>query len=111
MSQQLKVFLLDQIGNSFAYDIHMRTFISSNDQKTIGQVVHHWYATRNVAKPETLPQLELVRFTKAWHIANPTGSALQCRAAWKIHKSLPIDQRPPLSEIPTTDGEPTDPKG
>jgi hypothetical protein len=93
-SQQLKAFLVSQIGKQFTYDIHMRTYISSNSPKTIGDVIVHWNATRNTPKPETLPQLELVRFTKAWHRANPNGTALECRAAWQIHKSLPIDQRP-----------------
>jgi SAP domain-containing new25/Domain of unknown function (DUF6434) len=93
-SQQLKAFLVGHIGKQFTYDIHMRTYISSDSPKTIADVIAHWYATRNVPKPETLPQLELVRFMKAWHAANPNGTALERRAGWQIHKSLPIDQRP-----------------
>jgi hypothetical protein len=71
----------------------MRTFLASDRTKTLGDAVAHWHATRNTVKPETLPQLELVRFTKAWHLVNPTGTQLQCRAAWKRYKALPVDQR------------------
>jgi hypothetical protein len=92
-SQQLRPFFVQAIGPKFAYDIHMRTFLASDQTKTLGEAVAHWHATRNTAKPETLPQLELVRFTKAWHLANPTGTQLQCRAAWKHYKSLPVDER------------------
>jgi SAP domain-containing new25/Domain of unknown function (DUF6434) len=92
-SQQLKAWFREVIGPSFRFDIHMRTYISSNREKTLGDVVRHWHATRKAAKPETLPQLEYVRFTKAWHLANPDGTASACRAAWKRHKSLPIDER------------------
>jgi Domain of unknown function (DUF6434) len=41
-SQQLTVFLREQIGKSFSYDIHTRTFISSNEAKTISEVVDRW---------------------------------------------------------------------
>jgi Domain of unknown function (DUF6434) len=92
-SQQLRTFFTEAIGPRFSYDIHMRTFLASNETKTLGEAVAHWYATRNTVKPETLPQLELVRFTKAWHRAHPAGTQLQCRAAWKHYKSLPVDQR------------------
>jgi SAP domain-containing new25/Domain of unknown function (DUF6434) len=92
-SQQLRTFFVEAIGPRFSYDIHMRTFLASDRTKTLGEVVAHWHATRNTVKPETLPQLELVRFTKAWHLANPTGTQLQCRAAWKRYKALPVDQR------------------
>jgi hypothetical protein len=98
-SQQLRTFFEEAIGPRFAYDIHMRTFLASNETKTLGEAVAHWHATRNSAKPETLPQLELVRFTKAWHRAHPTGTQLQCRAAWKLYKSLPVDQRESLEPL------------
>jgi hypothetical protein len=81
------------IGHRFAFDGHMRNFLASDDTKSLGQVVDHWYASRQMAPPETLPQLELVRFTKTWHLAHPDGSAAQCRAAWQLHRSLPIEQR------------------
>jgi hypothetical protein len=95
-SQQLRTFFVESIGPRFSYDIHMRTFLASNETKTLGEAIAHWHATRQSAKPETLPQLELVRFTKAWHRAHPTGTQLQCRAAWKYYKSLPVDERESL---------------
>ena len=95
-SQQLRTFFTEAIGLRFSYDIHMRTFLASNATKTLGEAVAHWHATRNTAKPETLPQLELVRFTKAWHHAHPEDTQVECRAAWKQYKSLPADERAPL---------------
>jgi hypothetical protein len=92
-SQQLRAYFTTVIGPRFFYDIHMRTFLASDRTKTIADAVDHWHATRNAPKPETLPQLELVRFTKAWHLAHPSGTAAECRAAWKRHKSLPTDER------------------
>jgi hypothetical protein len=95
-SQQLRSFFVAAIGPQFSYDIHMRTFLASDRTKTLGEAVAHWHASRNTAKHETLPQLELVRFTKAWHKANPTGSQTACRAAWQRYKELPVDERDPL---------------
>ncbi len=93
-SQQLRGFFESEIGKSFRYDIFMRTFLANNPGKTLGDAVEHWHATRDAPKPETLESLELVRFTKAWHLAHPHGTVKQCRAAWKVHRSLPVDQRP-----------------
>jgi Domain of unknown function (DUF6434)/SAP domain-containing new25 len=95
-SQQLRRFLVEHIGPSFFYDIHIRTYLASENAKTLRDVVAHWHATRDASKPETPAQLELVRFNKVWHLANPAGTAVECRAAWRIHKSLPIDERPHL---------------
>jgi SAP domain-containing new25/Domain of unknown function (DUF6434) len=95
-SQQLRTFFTDAIGPRFSYDIHMRTFLASDETKSLGEAVAHWYATRQTAKPETLPQLELVRFTKAWHRAHPEGTQVECRTAWKLYKSLPVEERAPL---------------
>jgi hypothetical protein len=93
-SQQLKAWFRSEIGPRFTFDIHMRTFISSDEEKTLGQAEAHWYETRRATKPETLPQLEYVRFTREWHLAHPKGTATECREAWKQHKALPIDERP-----------------
>jgi SAP domain-containing new25/Domain of unknown function (DUF6434) len=95
-SQQLRAFFVEVIGPRFSYDIHMRTFLVSDRDKTLGDAVAHWYATRGATKPETLPQLELLRFTTAWHLRNPQGTQAECRTAWKLHRSLPVDERPPV---------------
>jgi hypothetical protein len=97
-SQQLRVFFVEAIGPKFSYDIHMRTFLSSDCTKTLGEAVAHWHATRTTAKPDTLPQLELVRFMKAWHRAHPTGTQQECRAAWQRYKALPADERDPIDK-------------
>jgi hypothetical protein len=92
-SQQLRPFFEAAIGPSFAYDIHMRTFLASDANKTLQDAVDHWYATRNTTKPETLPQLEFIRFSKRWYRQNPSGTPSQCRAAWKHERSLPVERR------------------
>ncbi len=93
-SQQLRPFFVAEIGSGFRYDWFMRTFLAESAGATLGDAVDHWHATREMKPPETPEQLEFVRFTKAWHLAHPDGSAELCRAAWKIHRSLPVDQRP-----------------
>lgn len=93
-SQQLRPFFVAEIGSGFRYDWHMRTFLTENAGATLGDAVDHWHATRDVPTPETPEQLEFVRFTKRWHETNPGGTAAECRAAWKVHRSLPVDERP-----------------
>jgi hypothetical protein len=97
-TRQLRSFFEATIGTRFTYDIHMRTFLASATTKTLGEAVDHWHATRKAPKPETLPQLEFVRFSKRWYRANPTGTPSGCRVAWKHERSLPAEQRtlPPL---------------
>jgi hypothetical protein len=95
-SQQLRTFFVAEIGPRFSYDIHMRTFLASDRTKTLGEAVAHWHASRSTTKPDTLPQLELVRFMKAWHRAHPTGTQQACRAAWQRYKDLPVDKRDPI---------------
>jgi hypothetical protein len=95
-SQQLRAFFVSTIGPQFAYDIHMRTFLAADREKTLGEAVAHWHRTRAAPKPETLAQLELVRFTKAWHRRHPSRTQPECREAWKIYKSLPVEEREPL---------------
>ncbi len=95
-SQQLRSFFVEAVGAQFVYDIHMRTFLASDRHKTLGEAVEHWYSSRGAAKPETLPQLEFVRFTRAWHRQNPARSQKECRSAWTVYRSLPRDERPEL---------------
>ena len=98
-SQQLRAYFVDVIGSCFSYDIHMRTFLASDRDKTLGEAVDHWYSSRGVVKPATLPQLEFVRFTKAWHLQYTSGTQQECREAWNVHKSLPRGERPALPGI------------
>lgn len=103
-SQQLRPFFVEEIGSSFRYDHFMRTFLAENAGRTLGDAVDHWYETRGVEPPETLEQLELIRFTKAWHLAHPDGTAAECRAAWRTHRSLPVDRRPGPENMPPARG-------
>ncbi len=95
-TQQVRGFFVERIGPSFHFDHHMRTFLAESPGKTLGDAVDHWYASRDQPTPETPEQLEYVRFTKAWHGKYPDGTNDECRAAWAWHRSLPVDQRPPI---------------
>ena len=92
-TQQLRAFFVEHIGPRFHFDIHMRTYLASENSKTLAQAIDHWHATRKASKPETLPQLEFVRFTKQWHLDHPASTAAECRAAWQKYKALPINKR------------------
>ncbi len=72
----------------------MRDFLATSEGATLDDAVAHWHMTRNAAKRPTAQSLEYVRFTREWHLAHPDGSAEQCRAAWRVHRSLPVDERP-----------------
>ena len=63
---------------------------------TLAEAVEHWHRTLGAELPEQSESLEFNRFTKAWHRANPGGTAGESRQAWKRHRSLPRDQRPPV---------------
>lgn len=94
-TQQLRRYFEAEIGPRFHYDVFMRTFLAESDgTATLGDAVAHWHATRNADRPETPASLEFVRFSGEWYRAHPDGTAEQCRAAWAVHRSLPVDRRP-----------------
>ncbi|MEM8925488.1 MAG: DUF6434 domain-containing protein [Actinomycetota bacterium] len=94
-TQQLRRYFESEIGHRFHYDVFMRTFLAESDGRaTLGDAVAHWHATRDAERPETPASLEFVRFSRQWHQAHPGRTAEQCRAAWAVHRSLPVDRRP-----------------
>lgn len=94
LTRQLRDSLAHRIPG-FHADAVMRDFIGSDREKTVGEVVAHWHASRGLPPPPTGAQFEWNRFARAWFAANPGGSAKQCRAAWRAHRELPRDERPP----------------
>ncbi len=97
-TQQLRAFFVERIGSGFRYDVFMREAIAAGDT-TLGELVAHWYATRDAEPPPTLPQLEYVRFTRAWFAARPDGDPAACRRAWAEFRALPVELRPDPAEL------------
>jgi hypothetical protein len=93
-SRQLRTHLEHRIGPAFRVDRHMREFLLRQDGATVGDLVAHWDATRGAAPAPPDAQFEFNRFSIAWHAAHPGGSVSDCRAAWRLHRSLPEDRRP-----------------
>lgn len=91
----LREFFEAEIGPSFRFNGHMRPFLAAGGA-TLGEAIDHWYRTVGTELPPQSASLEFNRFTRAWHAANPDGTADACRAAWLAHRSLPVDERPPI---------------
>jgi hypothetical protein len=94
-TQQLRRFFVAQLGAGFRFDETMRHFIAEGAGRTLGDATEHWRATRHAPRREIAPQFELNRFQRLWHAANPSGGHAECIAAWRDHRSKPVDQRPP----------------
>jgi hypothetical protein len=93
-SQVLRAWFSDELGSGFHFDAPMREFFAGADgTSTLADALDHWANTRNVERTEIAPQFELNRFTRAWHQTNPAGTREQMLAAWKRHRSLPVDRR------------------
>lgn len=93
-SQVLREFFVNALGPGFRFDAPMREFFADNDgTATLAAALDHWHATRDTAARPIGPQFELNRFSRDWHAANPGGTRDQMLAAWKTHRSLPVDQR------------------
>lgn len=95
-TQQLRAYLSAEIGRGFHFDDPMRDFIGAGTGRTLGEVVEHWWATRDREPPEIAPQFELNRFLSDWHAAHPGGSRRGGLDAWLVHRALPVDARPPM---------------
>lgn len=94
-TQELRAFFMAEIGPGFRFNGHMRAFLLAGGA-TLGDAVEHWHRTVGSPLPAPSESLEFNQFTRAWHAANPGGTAAQCRTAWAAHRSLPADQRPPI---------------
>ena len=93
-SQVLREFFVNALGPGFRFDAPMREFFAANDgTATLAAALDHWHATRAAAAGPIGPQFELNRFARDWHAAHPGGTRDQMLSAWKVHRSLPVDQR------------------
>ncbi len=93
-SEHLRQFFLARVGPSFWFDAAMRGFIGARVGHTLGEAVQHWSATRTVdGPPDIAPQFELNRFSRDWHRDHPGGTRRDLAAAWRAHRSLPIELR------------------
>lgn len=92
-SQELRRFFTDALGPSFRFDAPMREFIANGHGRTLREAADHWRATRDRPRGEIAPQFELNRFVRGWHAAHPSGTRAEALAAWRLHRSLPVDAR------------------
>jgi len=99
-TQQLRAFLVEAIGPRFRFDGAVRTFVAEGGGRTLGDIVDHWWATRESPQEVIGAQFEFNRFLRDWHLANPGRPSADARRAWRTHRSLPVDRRlPPMSPV------------
>ncbi|MGH1492130.1 MAG: DUF6434 domain-containing protein [Acidimicrobiales bacterium] len=91
-SEALRSFFTAEIGPSFTFNGHMRSFLLEGGA-TLGEAIDHWHQTVGTPLPKQSESLEFNRFMKTWHANNPDGSAAECRQAWAAHRALPVDER------------------
>lgn len=87
-TEPLRQFFQTEIGPAFKFNGHMRAFLLEGDA-TLGEAIDHWYQTVGTPLPKQSESLEFNRFTKEWHVANPGGTAKQCRQAWADFRARP----------------------
>lgn len=91
-TESLRSFFKSEIGPSFTFNGHMRSFLLAGEA-TLGDAIQHWHRTVGTPLPGQSESLEFNQFTRAWHLAHPNGTATECRSAWAAHRALPVDQR------------------
>ena len=90
----MRQFFEREIGPGFRFDAAMRTFLSgSQGERTLGEAISHYQASRSQRPKPIDAQFELNRFTRAYYEQNPTASVTELRAAWRRYRSLPVDER------------------
>ena len=94
MTRQLRSYLELRIGDDFRVNSHVREFMTSSSGTTVADLVAHWEATRDTPRSQPDAQFEYNRFSVRWHAAHVGGTPAECRAAWFVYRSLPLDQRP-----------------
>jgi len=93
-SQVVRVWFIEQVGDSFGFDGEMRAFFASTDgTQTLQDVLDHYNATRDQGQKTIGSQFEYNRFTRAWHAAHPDGSREELIKAWQDYRSRPVDER------------------
>ena len=96
MTQQLREYLITQVGPEFRFDRHMRAFFADPGGRTLGDAVRHWQQTRALPPADIEPQFEFNRFTRWFRRANPQAERTELLAAWEGYKATPRSQRPEL---------------
>lgn len=92
-SQQLRAFFTAEIGAGCRFDAAMRYFIADGAGRTLGDAIQHWHATHAEEPREIGAQFELNRFLRDWHAAHPGAGREAALAAWRDHRSRPVDGR------------------
>lgn len=95
--QVLRGYFEREIGPGFVFDGFMREFIAQGAARTLGDAVAYWHATRQAATlPRPIPpQFELNAFLRRWRYDHPGGDRRAALAAWREHRSRPVDERRP----------------
>lgn len=109
-SQAIRDFFVGRVGPGFRFDAPMREFVSAGAGRTLAEAVQHWRSSRSAEPREIAPQFELNRFTRSWSATHPDGSRAALLAAWRRHRSLPVEARP-APVAPTGRSRPEGPLG
>ena len=92
MDASLRAWMIDQVGPSFRFDGHMRDFIRRADGATFGDLVGHWWSTRDITRPISA-QFEYNSFVREFHGSHPGASLADVASAWHVHVATPVSQR------------------
>ncbi len=92
-TEQLRGWMIEQVGPGFRFDGAMRDFVASGAGRTLADAVEHWHATRGRRTDEIASQFELNRFTRQWHEDHPGGTRDELLTDWRTYRSLPSDAR------------------
>ena len=95
MTAVLRAHLVSECPG-FLFDAHMREILSAPGDKTIALLIAHWHATRTESRSLIAPQFEYNAFVRAWRRTNPGSTHAEVVAAWNTHRSLPVEDRPPI---------------
>jgi hypothetical protein len=87
-TQQLRIWMREQVGPAFSFDAPMREAVHAGGI-TLGDLVDVWRVTRGRGPTQISPQFELNRFSRAWHTDHPNDTHAQMLAAWAEHRNRP----------------------
>jgi hypothetical protein len=94
MDASLRAWMIDQVGPSFRFDGHMREYLRSADGATFGDLVDHWWSTRDIARP-IAGQFEYNTFVRNFRGSHPGASLDDVTRAWHEYVATPVSQRRP----------------
>lgn len=98
LDRRLRDWFTIRIGPGFRSDHHLRTFLQESAGATLGDAVNHWHATRGAPAPPIGGQFEYNRFVRQWRAEHPGASHADVTAAWRVHRSLPAEDRAPTRD-------------